>query len=86
MSAEVLTRPVFLNKTVSKLSFKSKKHHNEIYAHSTNYRIGAVGYWVFVCLVGGIANWAIILYPNFRNIFNGPVAKFWTSEFLCRLL
>lgn len=77
---EALKTPVFLNKTMSQLFLKAEKNYLDIYTNSTYYGLGAIGYWILVCLVGAIANWSFIIYPNFRFVFNGPISKFWRQR------
>lgn len=79
-SQEQLSTPVFLDKSTSLLYVRAEQNFLDIYTHSTYFGIGAVGYWVVVCLVGAVINWSVILFPNLRYQFNGPIGKFWRQR------
>lgn len=74
---DVLNTPVFLNRTISQLYFRGEKNYLDIYTNSTYYGLGAIGYWLMVCIIGSVANWSLIIFPNLRFMLNGPMAKFW---------
>lgn len=75
-----LSTPVFLEKSTSLLYVKAEETYLDIYTHSTYFGIGAVGYWIIVCFAGTVFNWSVILFPNLRYQFNGPVGKFWRKR------
>lgn len=76
-TTEILNTPVFLNKTLSTLYVKAQVNFLTSYTNSMYYGIGAVSYWLAVCLVGGLANWSMIWFPSLRNSMNGRISKLW---------
>lgn len=75
-----LTTPVILNREKSILYVKAMQNFYKVYTNSSYFGFGAVGYWLLVCLIGGAANWFMVLFPNVRLFLNGKVSKFWRRK------
>lgn len=75
--SENVKRPVIVNGTVAMLFVLGQQQYDKMYSDSTWYGIGALGYWLSVCLVGAIANWSVIIFPSLRFKLNGTIAKSW---------
>ncbi|OBA21817.1 hypothetical protein METBIDRAFT_40351 [Metschnikowia bicuspidata var. bicuspidata NRRL YB-4993] len=47
------------------------------YNHSVYYGAGSLAYWGLVCLLSGIANWSLVIFPNLRLAVDGKVSRLW---------
>lgn len=47
------------------------------YNDSVYYGAGAVAFWGAVCLLGGLANWSMIIFPGLRLKTDSRVSRFW---------
>lgn len=47
------------------------------YDDSLYYGSGCIAYWGLVCIIAGICNWAVILFPGLRRTFDGRVSRMW---------
>lgn len=47
------------------------------YNYSVYYGAGALAYWGIICVLSGIANWGLILFPGLRRALDGKVSRLW---------
>ncbi|KAI5951550.1 hypothetical protein KGF54_004624 [Candida jiufengensis] len=72
--------PFILNKTNTKNYQDSYTRFYENYGNSINYGAGILGYWLLVLLLGAIANWSKILFPNLTKKMTNPVISWWRAN------
>lgn len=76
-SQQIANFPVIVTKDYSGPFVSGQERYDKVYTDSTYYGIGAVSYWILICLIGAIGNWSMILFPSLRQTLNGPVGKAW---------
>lgn len=75
--SQIATFPVIVSEAFASPFVSGQERYDKVYTDSTYYGIGAVCYWIFVCLVSAVANWSMVLFPSLRQSLNGPLGKAW---------
>lgn len=76
MSYDPPTYPVFVNSTLAKAFIEGEKRYDKKLTDSTYFGIAAVSYWIFVCLVGALFNWTMIIFPKPTLLSNSRFVTF----------
>lgn len=69
--------PVLVDETTFQSQYAADSQFYGNYSGSLYYASGIYAYWALVLLVAAICNWAVVVYPNIRYVFNGRVSKLW---------
>ncbi|KAJ8142070.1 hypothetical protein OY671_004768 [Metschnikowia pulcherrima] len=76
-TAGELEVPVIVPKAKAVAAMDTYKMWLGNYNLSVYYGAGALAYWGLVCIVTGIANWSLILFPALRRAFDGKISRLW---------
>ena len=76
-TAGELDVPVIVPKAKAVAAMDTYKMWLGNYNLSVYYGAGALAYWGLVCIVTGIANWSLILFPGLRRVFDGKISRLW---------
>lgn len=77
-----VTHPIILDQTASLLQIKAENVFLQNYNHSVYYGAGLIAYWGLICVISGLANWSLVLFPRLGRTCDGKISRMWRKYVL----